>query len=220
MQRTSLLRSAFFFLLMAFCALAEEGGALVPRISWEGYKGKAVAAPAIKNVEGPDGIAAIHVEPVAKGDVQGAVGRFAEPVDLGKYGTLELYVRHNMTGKNGGKQGMVFMTTGKGGRNHCEFVAPSKEWGKVLIPLDTSSFKAQRGNSVNLSGVAEFRLYPFRALNEPGKFFEVAGLKLWPRSVTKPENNELSTPVGTHFGRKRQCACGWQQGEEHILQAI
>ncbi|MBR6374098.1 MAG: discoidin domain-containing protein [Victivallales bacterium] len=183
MQSKSLLRSALIFLLAAIGALADEVGAFMPRISWEGYKGKAVAAPAIKNVEGPDGIAAIHVEPVAKGDVQGAIGRFAEPVDLGKYGTLELNLRHNITGKNGGKQGMVFMTTGKGGRNHCEFVVPSREWGKVLIPLDTSSFKAQRGNSVNLSGVAEFRLYPFRALNEPGKFFEVAGLKLWPKTL-------------------------------------
>ena len=177
---------------VSFCAaglLAAAGFAVsateaqVLAIQWEGYKGsKAVAAPKVSEVKGPEGGPAVRIEAVAKGNYQGALGKLAEPVDFSKFGALEFSIRHNLGGKNG-KASMVLRTSGKAGHNHCNFVVSAKGWSKVVIPLDATSFTAQRGNSVNLLGINEMRIYPFANMNEPGKFLEFADFRLLPRQT-------------------------------------
>ena len=170
--------------LLAAVGPAASGEEAKPlAVQWEGYRGgKAAAAPRVSEVKGPEGAPAVRIEAVAEGNYQGALGKLAEPVDFGKFDALEFSVRHNLGGKNG-KCGMVLLISGKAGRSHCSFVASAGNWSKVVIPLDATGFTAQRGNSVNFTGIARIRIYPYANLNEPGKFLEFADFRLLPRQT-------------------------------------
>ncbi len=174
-------------LAVLFCALvpplrAAGEADLFPLMTWEGYKAKAVAAPKTGAAKGPSGQAAVRIEATAKGNFQGAVAHFAAPVDFSQYAALEFWMRHGITQKNGGKLSLVMHVQGDFGRSHCSFSVPSSDWSRVEIPLDKASFTPQRGNSVNLAGVASLRIYPYGGMNEPGKFLEFAGFRLLPKS--------------------------------------
>ena len=170
--------------LLAAAGFAVSGAEALPlAIQWEGYKGnKAVTAPEVSEVKGPEGGPAVRIEAVAQGNYQGALGKLAEPVDFSKFGALEFSIRHNLGGKSG-KCSMVLQLNGKAGNSHCNFVTSAKNWNKVMIPLDATGFTAQRGRKVNLVDISEIRIYPYANLNEPGKFLEFADFRLLPRQT-------------------------------------
>ena len=76
-------------------------GPVSPSLRWEGYKGKAVAAPKVSAVKGPEGLDGVRIEAVADGVYQGALGTFAAPVDLSRFGALEFFILQNMGGPKG-----------------------------------------------------------------------------------------------------------------------
>ena len=162
-----------------------------PGIVWSGYKGKAVATPSVSSVKGPDGKSAVRIEAQSDSKYQGALGTFEPLVDFSKYSAVEFYIRHNIHTRKGGCS-MVFMAKGPQGNIHCQFVTPSPNWSKVSIPLDRSSFSAQRGNSVNLTMMETMRIYPFANMDKKGKFLEIADFKLIPKTTSTQKIKVMS----------------------------
>ena len=186
MQKLLCLFAAAFMMLTA----AAEA-VLTPQIVWSGYKGKAVAAPSVSSVKGPDGKSAVRIEAQSDSKYQGALGTFEPLVDFSKYSAVEFYIRHNIHTRKGGCS-MVFMAKGPQGNIHCQFVTPSPNWSKVSIPLDRSSFAAQRGNSVNLTMMETMRIYPFANMDKKGKFLEIADFKLIPKTTSTQKIKVMS----------------------------
>ncbi|MBR7144203.1 MAG: hypothetical protein IKD10_04605, partial [Lentisphaeria bacterium] len=86
----------FAYIILSFTALTlgAVDKPFAPAIEWSGYQAKAISAPEVSAVKGPNGKNAVHIEATASGKYQGAVGKFTPPVDFGKYSAIEFYVRH------------------------------------------------------------------------------------------------------------------------------
>ena len=158
-----------------FCTVV-FAGSVSPKIQWTSQKGKAAAAPVVTNLPASTGKNGVRIEAVDKGEYQGAVGTFAEPIDLGKFAKLEFNYRHNITGDT--PSHFVVAFNGKHGRSHVVAVTNSCNWQTVSIPLDKSCFEPQAGNSVNWEGTREMRIYPYASMNNKGKFLEIADVVL------------------------------------------
>ena len=180
------MKKALFSLALLLCLsslLFGESQPLDLKLAWSGYKGKALAAPAVTKAAGPDNLDAVHVEAVASGEWQGGTGILDAPVDFSKYAALEFHIRHNLTKNNGGRHTMALILKGKNAQCNCSFVAVSDDWCKVTVPIDSASFSASSGTGVNLEGITEMRIYPFAALNSKGKFIEFTGMRLLPKQT-------------------------------------
>lgn len=174
------------FLLYFLCSICCTAGLLYadtptvfyPDIRFSGYKAKAETPPAITPIKVAHRKNPFRVECTAKGPWQGVVGKFAAPVNLDEYSSFEFSVRHNMNKEYKGKLSLVIQFKGKNGRITCVPVTNSNDWRNISVALDKSSFSADSGNSVNMKAIGEFRIYPYAAFNDKGKFFEFSDFKL------------------------------------------
>ena len=185
-ESSKMKRFPLCFLMCCMLMAIAEDAPLKLNPQWSGYKGKAVSSPTITQVTGPDGAPAVHIEATAEGQFQGALMTFNPTVDFSKYATLEFYIRHNVSSKNGGKITLALNAEGAHGYQYCNFVTPASAWSKVSIPLDSTSFSAQRGNTVNLADIKNIRIYPFRVMDKAGKFLEFSDITLLFFSVPIP----------------------------------
>ena len=162
-------------------AAEKQPSAYDGKITISGYKGGAIAPPSATNKVSPKVGPYTHLEAVESGKYQAIQANFSPDVDLSKCSGIEFWIRHNVIH---GKCSLVVHLRKGRKQIYTVVTTPSRDWNKILVPLEAENFKAEGGTAI-FGNIDEMSIAPYDAFNAPGKFMDIAALRFVPKQESE-----------------------------------